>query len=242
MPSVMSLYLQMSVNGQSLSTGTGFVAQSPHGPVLITNLHNVTGRNPQTGQPLSPTGGIPDEITIMHNVLDQLGTWRPVKESLLNEAGQPRWKEHPTLGSKADLVALPLTNLDKVHLYPYSLANHDIAVGPADVVSVIGFPFGLTGGGGLSIWATGFVATEPDVDYDRLPIFLIDCRSRPGQSGSPVVAYRSGGAVSRKGGGISMYSGPIQPLLGIYSGRINDQSDIGMVWKTSAIQALVESV
>jgi hypothetical protein len=241
-PSVMSLLLQTSVNGQSLSTGTGFVAHSSNGPVLVTNLHNVTGINPQTGQPLSPTGGLPDEITIAHNVQNQLGQGKHVREPLY-EAGRPRWKEHPTHGPKVDIAALPLTNLDHVQLYPYDLVNPgpDIAIGPADVVSVIGFPFGLAGGS-LAIWATGFVASEPNVDYNALPMFLIDCRGRPGQSGSPVIAYRNGGAVPNADGGASIFAGPVHRLFGIYSGRINAQSDIGMVWKTSAIQALVASM
>src|SRR5262245_56756347 len=139
MPSVMSLLLQMSVNGHPLSTGTGFVVESRPGPVLITNWHNLSGLNPQTGQTLSSTGGIPDEITIMHNVRDQLGQWRPVREPLL-VAGQPRWKEHPTLGWRADLAALPLTQLEQVHLYPYNFAGPDMAVGPAGVVSVLRAP------------------------------------------------------------------------------------------------------
>jgi hypothetical protein len=209
---------------------------------LLTNLHILSGRNPQTGQPLSATGGIPDEITIVHNVRDKLGQWRSVQEGLY-EAGLPRWKEHPTLGSKADLIALPLTRLEDVHLYPYDLENlgPDIAVGPADAVSVIGFPFGLTAGGALPVWATGFVASEPDVDYNELPLFLIDCRSRPGQSGSPVVAYRGGGTVATKTGS-AIFAGPVYRLLGMYSGRINAQSDIGMVWKVRTIQELVASV
>jgi hypothetical protein len=97
------------------------------------------------------------------------------------------------------------------------------------------------GGGALPIWATGFIASEPDVDYNALPLFLIDCRSRPGQSGSPVVAYRSGAVTTKTGA--AMFAGPPRyRLLGIYSGRINDQSDVGMVWKVSAIQELVASV
>lgn len=35
----------MQLNGQPLSTGTGFIAESKNGPVLITNRHNVTGRH-----------------------------------------------------------------------------------------------------------------------------------------------------------------------------------------------------
>jgi hypothetical protein len=107
---------------------------------------------------------------------------------------------------------------------------------------VIGFPFGITGGGLLAVWATGFVASEPSVDFDNLPVFLIDCRSRPGQSGSPVVAYRGGGAVAMQGGGTSIFTGAVWRFLGIYSGRINEQSDLGIVWKAAAVQELIWSL
>jgi len=39
-----------------------------------------------------------------------------------------------------------------------------------------------------------------------------------------------------------MYGHAVWKLLGIYSGRINDQSDLGMVWKTKAIVELVASL
>lgn len=66
--SVQSLLIQMEYNGQTLSTGTGFVVITPsQGPHLITNRHNVTGRHQDTNTPLSKTGGIPSHITIVHN-------------------------------------------------------------------------------------------------------------------------------------------------------------------------------
>lgn len=58
------------------------------------------------------------------------------------------------------------------------------------------FPFGLAGGGSLAIWATGLMATEPEIDYNNQPTFLIDCRARPGQSVSAVIAHRNGGMVA----------------------------------------------
>jgi S1-C subfamily serine protease len=240
----MSLLLETSVNGHRLARGTGFVVFSAHGALLITNRHNVTGRDQTTGQPLSDTGGVPDTLVIAHHAEKDLGTWK-VAEEALYEAEQPRWKEHPTFGSEADLVALPLTQLDGVDLYPYDLEDvPDIFVGPADTVSVIGFPFGRGAGGMFGIWATGFVASDPEIDYERLPLFLIDCRARPGQSGSPVIAYRSAGTPVRRisKNGTGMYRTDAWRLLGVYSGRINEQSDLGMVWKLSAIRELVASL
>ena len=80
------------------------------------------------------------------------------------------------------------------------------------------------------------------MSYNGLPIFLIDCRSRPGQSGAPVIAHRNTSAVTEDGG---VAIGPYESysrFLGVYSGRIQEESDIGMVWKASAVQELVKSV
>lgn len=238
-PSVQSLLIEMQVNGQGLSTGTAFVIQVASGAFLVTNRHNVTGRHQETGVPLSPTGGIPTHLVVVHNRKGHLGHWVLKTEPLYAGATQ-RWREHPTLGSQADFVALQLMDLADVELFPYDPGNPgpSIFVGPADSVSVIGFPFGVTAGGAFGVWATGFLASEPDVDFNSLPIQLIDCRSREGQSGSPVIAYRSGGSVPMIGGGSSTYGGAVSRFIGIYSGRINKESDLGIVWKASAIHQL----
>lgn len=245
-PSAQSLLLQMRFNGQQLSTGTGFVAPSTIGPLLITNRHNVTGRRQDNNEPISKTGGIPNEIVIFHNLKGHLGRWQSKVETLYSDPDNEkrRWIEHPSLGSRADFVALPLTQLDGVELYPYDPASpgEDMKIAPAEAISVIGFPFGITAGGLFPVWATGFIASEPVVDFNDLPIQLIDCRSRQGQSGSPVLAYRSGGLVAMADGSSAAYDGPVSKLIGIYSGRISAESDIGIVWKTSAILELINSI
>jgi hypothetical protein len=72
-----------------------------------------------------------------------------------------------------------------------------------------------------------------------LPLFLIDSRTRPGQSGSPVIAYSGGGAhVLEKV--VSVGGGPRERFVGVYSGRINDQSDIGRVWKRKALVEVID--
>jgi len=245
-PSVQSLLIEMQFNGQPLSTGTAFVVNTPtKGPHLITNRHNVTGRHQETGVPLSKTCGVPSDIVIVHNRKAQLGQreWVPRTEPLYVN-GTPRWVEHPTLGARADFVALQLTDLNDVELLPYDPTNLGpaILVGPADSVSVIGFPFGMTAGGAFGVWATGFLASEPEVDFNNLPIQLIDCRSREGQSGSPVLAYRAGGAVAMANGGSAVFDEPVERFIGIYSGRINLESDLGIVWKAAAISQLVQTL
>lgn len=242
-PSVQSLLIEMRYDGTLLSTGTGFIISTSNRAYLITNRHNVTGRRQDNSEPISKTGGIPNEIIIWHNMKGKLFHWIPTLEKLIDASGQ-RWIEHPTLGAKADFVALPLSNIDDAELYPYDLSGptFDIQIGPAEPISVIGFPFGLKGGGVFGIWSTGFVASEPDVDFDEFPVMLIDCRTRQGQSGSPVIAYKGPGSTTFTKEGSGLIRGPIWSFIGIYSGRINSESDLGMVWKARAIDELIKSI
>ena len=114
------------------------------------------------------------------------------------------------------------------------------AFGVGRPLSIIGFPFGITGGGALGVWVQGTVATEPGVNFDDLPCFLIDSRTRPGQSGSPVIAYHAGGGVLMEDGSTAFMGGPVERFLGVYSGRISDQSDLGFVWKEEVVRDIVE--
>lgn len=241
--SAKSLMLKLRFNGQDLATGTGFVVLSNSGPLLITNRHNVTGRDQNTGTSISDTGGLPNEIAIMHHRKDHAMVWVERTEPLFAD-DRPLWIEHPSLGERADFVAIPLTRLDDVEIIPYDIddTGPKIYIGPPEQISVIGFPFGKTAGGHLGIWATGFVASEPALDFSELPVLLIDCRTRPGQSGSPVVAFRNVEWVALEDGGKSMFREPVSRLVGIYSGRIRKDSDIGMVWKAEAIRQLVRTL
>jgi len=126
-------------------------------------------------------------------------------------------------------------------MHPYDVTGSAPALkaGPSDGVSIVGFPFGLRGGGLLAIWTRGFIASEPDVDLNDLPLFLVDARTRPGQSGSPVIAYSSGGMHAMADGSTAMFGGPVTNLLGVYSGRINEQSDLGRVWKVQAVRDIL---
>lgn len=92
------------------------------------------------------------------------------------------------------------------------------------------------------IWSRGTIATEPEIDYEGMPLFLIDSRTRPGQSGSPVLLYSAGGMVPMQDGSSAMFGGAVTRLIGIYSGRVNSESDLGKAWKVNAIQDVVEGL
>lgn len=110
-------------------------------------------------------------------------------------------------------------------------------------VFVVGFPFGYksTGyDGWYAIWNNGTIASEYEKElvipvdsllneneYIVADAFLIDAKTREGQSGSPVLV---------------MVTEDNAKLLGIYSGRTNKDSSLGYVWKIDIINQIVQSV
>jgi hypothetical protein len=242
-PSVASLLIQMRFQTQLLATGTGFLVQRADQLWLVTNRHNLRGRHQETNQPLNKHGAIPDEVVIYHNAGGQVGTWIDRVEPLWDATGQSLWREHPILGGAADVVALPLTLTTSIDAYPYDpwSPGFNIMLEPSQRLSIVGFPFGLTAGGLFAVWIGGTVASEPAVDFNNRPIFLVDSRTRPGQSGSPVIYYATGGTFTQASGGMVTYAGTVEEFVGVYSGRINDQSDLGFVWKRSVVCEIVDS-
>ena len=48
--------------------------------------------------------------------------------------------------------------------------------------------------------------------------------------------------VALEDGSSAMFRGPVTRFLGVYSGRINPESDLGIVWKADSIRELVGSL
>ncbi len=235
---VTSLLLKTLVNGQMVGTATGFVVRKGDKHYLITCRHVVSGRDQVTNEPLHPDGLIPNGLAILHNKKGRLGEWRWVRESLYEpETRSGRWIEHPTKGPQVDVVALPLTNLSGVELYPLNLElrNTSVYLQPTDMVSIVGFPFGETAGGGLAIWKTGTIASDLDIDYGGKPVFLIDATTRPAMSGSPVYARRTGAFLGLDLKAKVPTRGHVDRFLGVYAGRIHREAEVGRVWKAEVL-------
>ena len=243
--SMQALMLTTRFNGVDLAHGTGFVVKTANGIALITARHHVTGRHQGTGKPIAPSGAVPNEIAIFHPLpFDQhrfIPRWEERVEPLYDD-GTRLWKEHPHYGSRVDFVLLPLTRTEGIAATPHAMdEGATIAVQVAEAVSVVGFPFGISAGGRFAVWANGMVASEPEADFNDLPLFLVDSRTRPGQAGAPVIARRNG-VVALTNGKQVPSNGPVTKFMGVYSGRVHKDADLGMVWKASAIQELIQSV
>lgn len=244
--SLKSLYLVPKFNDVKLASATGFVVENNGKRYLITNRHVVTGRHNITNECLDSNAAIPNKLMITIPIIKGNGaSWMVETLELYNEHEEPIWIEHPIHKSKIDVVAIPLKEFAYNDVQYYLTNDRELQV--TDCLYIVGYPYGyrvLPGDKRVAIWTMGTIASEPDlglfIDGEQLPAFLIDSKTRSGQSGSPVIYYNNNGFV-RENGGFSMYGGTVSFEVGIYSGRINKDSDLGYVWKWSVISEIIKS-
>lgn len=247
------LFIEMFFNDTCLSSGTGLVFEKEERFYLITNRHNFTGKDNFTGECLSNTASVPNRIKIHHHLNGSIKVRDPIFEDIITSDFRPLWIEHPVLKDKVDVVALELKNLTiDVPILPLNLYEETkFSFSVTSNVSVVGFPYGLSVEN-FPIWVTGSIASDPELDFNNLPLMLINCSTRQGMSGSPVIIYRNNGLEEIEGFGTRSIHAPCWRFIGIYSGRIatrkhsairdNESSDLGLVWKSSVINELLDSI
>ncbi|HKO51980.1 MAG TPA: serine protease [Polyangiaceae bacterium] len=245
-----------AANGYPLTNATGFVVRRGGVAFVVTNVHVVTGKHSDTGAKLAANQPPPDLLTICCHVTEEMrighGVWTYRDERLVGEAIEPLWYEHPTKDLRewphpetfdervVDVAVLPLKETESVELYEVSLESEEpnVFIRPGLTVSIIGFPFGDSTGGYFPIWKTGHIAS----DFDRSAnerYFLVDASTREGMSGSPVI-FRPLGPYLGASGEVLVGDGDTSFFLGIYSGRIRPDADIGIVWRAKVIAEVLD--
>lgn len=196
--------------GGQIATGTAFHYQHNGQRFIVTNWHNVTGRDFFSGKNLNTLARTPLWIEV-HTALWQSPANNPERKFSIAsrrveiyrdfETQLDRlWLEHPQLGGQGcDIVAIPCPKPDQepefMHNSVNLISSAKIPVLPGELAFVIGFPRSLHTGFGLPIWKSTFIASEPHYDVKvgerNLPALFLDGYTREGMSGSPVFArYR----------------------------------------------------
>jgi hypothetical protein len=237
--SATSLRVEPRFDSTVLGSATAFIIRFNNNDYLVTNWHVVTGRDPDTGQCLDKNASVPNEILVNFHARGKLGTWKKVVIKLFDSDGKSRWVEHP-LGKEVDVVAIRIDASEDVdlHCLDLGLGDVDIVPMPAMPISLIGYPLGLTAGDSWPIWKTGHIASDPDIDFQLgRPAFLIDATTKSGMSGAPVVLRLD--RYQKKDGDHVIAGGITTKFMGVYAGRIHDDSDVGRVWRPFVITELL---
>ncbi len=230
--------------------GTGFYYRIDGKDFLVTARHIFAGRTwrenrPREDHPVAPTHvritvrGLPEDEGYDGSGLPNSA----IVLSLLDDDEVPLWLEHPESRHEIDVAALPLTGLvrtDHFHYMPIEpeRTQDRERLWVTQDVFVVGFPLGLQQGYLWPLWIRGTVASEPifpfDFNGEMYPMFLVDARTRSGQSGAPVFMLRRSFAED-----VGEQSRPRTRFVGVYSGRANDEArlpaDLGFVWNPQVV-------
>lgn len=258
------IFLYKADKPVSLGTGFFYAYQDLNVQVLylITNYHVLTGSSPLENKPC-----IGDTIALQFHISDtEPGKIKTVRLPLFTKNEKPIWITSSSC-PEADLAVIPLVDPlyqdCKVRYISAEWAKGDLKVRPTTNVALVGYPYGFYDmKNALPIWKTGSVASEPDVDFDGKPLFLVDVSAFPGMSGSPVFGVSPHGVYESKEGAIKIGVN-LKTFLGIYVsmhqhvenkylkevaygnglGIVDYESlEIGDVWKARLISEIVASI
>jgi hypothetical protein len=254
-------FLRMRFGEHVLASGSGFFWKAAGRTFLVSNLHNFIGRDPVTRILLSPSGGIPDRVvlTVFRRISDtntegfyELGLAEAEIPLFQGGESKPVWTVHPTAGDSVDVAAIDVSVLLN---HPGVMIEHANQLeGDADIdpfvsqdVFVIGYPLGIIAADvPIPVWKRASIATDPALDPGNKPLIYIDTATRPGMSGSVVLArhHITGTYKTKDGTSSSVISAKRDQILGIYSGRLDpDQvlAQIGIVWKRRLIDEVINA-
>lgn len=238
--SKVSLRIVPKFNCVELGCATAFVLAWNEKHYLITNWHVVTGRDPDTLECVDKiNAALPNKISVSFHSLGDKGGWVTRDINLKDAEGNPVWLEHPQK-SIVDVVAVPISDTEGIALHSLDLrlAYADMRLFPALPISVIGYPLGLTAGESWPIWKTGHIASDPDIDFSPgRPAFLIDATTRSGMSGSPVIIRTH--SWTKQNGAEVIGGVRTTKFMGIYSGRIHKDSEVGRVWRPFVLREIL---
>lgn len=269
--SLFSVKLTCYHNDREIMVGTGFLYshEDYRDPILITNYHVLTCREPKNPASLmNNIGSSPNKI--------KCHIWAPNGSSChtfyINIDEHTEWLEHPLRANGVDIVGIPIIFTSDVgYTTQNDINNTDtIPLHVASDLSIVGYPLGLSVNEHLPIWKNGVIASEPDVKISGLDYFYIDATTKEGMSGSPVFSHeyttqiivspevhalyqrRQRGELDALQFISSILSESLNntiqvkkfKLIGIYSGRVTvgtSMPDIGIVWKLSLIEEMLSS-
>lgn len=247
-----------------VSQGTGFLYAHSRadGSVilyLLTNHHVLTGYSPLESKP-----AVGESISFfIHRSRTESTDIKQVALPLYTKNSKPIWLSSVT-SPEADLAIIPIhqgyySDCEVICIND-SYTTAGMKIRPATSITLVGYPYGFFDMSNfLPIWKTGNVASEPDIDFDGKPVFMVDVAAFPGMSGSPVFGISYGMYEMEAGGTIV---GGARKFLGVYAsmqmrteqkfleeiihahsfGITHEESlQIGHIWKTKLILEVMHS-
>jgi hypothetical protein len=185
-----------------------------------------------------PSNQLAEAVVTITTESDEQLSLTSFKIRLRSESGQINYLSHPS--DTVDVAAVDVTadiseggSLRKGYKVGFineirfatkeSIEETKITIG--DPITILGYPLNMVeGNSAIAVARGGVIASPPDRDYRGEQVFLIDCATIRGSSGSPVfVPLRPFKLTDKPDGGFTVNMGGYVPtLLGIVSRTVPD--------------------
>jgi hypothetical protein len=224
--------------GQQIGNATAFFFLREGYLYLVTNRHVVADDVNQL---------YPDQLQVqVHDDPDDLTSHGELWLDVLDGQGNPLWREHPTLGKDADIIALPINDPTVIANWhvdtfePDDLMDESRSLPLGQEVIVVGFPLGFEDTRHrLPLIRRATIASVYPLPFKGERYFITDARLHRGSSGSPVVA--------------KIYDVSTEntawKLLGVHSASLDvsnrdpeqdEKLGLNMTWYASLLQEMTE--
>jgi S1-C subfamily serine protease len=223
-------------DGKQIGNATGFFFLRDGYLYVVTNRHVVA----DDINKLYPT-----ELHVrVHSDKSDLTAHDELVVPIVDGDGEPLWREHPELGDKVDVVAVPVNDPTVIANWhvdvfePEDFLDETTSLPLGQSVIVIGFPLGFEDTlHRLPMIRNATIASVYPLPFKGERYFLTDARMHRGTSGSPVVAR-----ITETGA-----EGPRWKLLGVHSASLDvsnrdpeqdEKLGLNMAWYASLIEEM----
>jgi len=234
--------LSLFRNETKLSTASGFITEDEKSWLLVTALHNFTGRDFFSGSCISPKLATPNNFRATITVKREGDTIQKfdLKGNLFSNGAPIFLYDWSDEGGDIAVIKMPKGGNTPTLVTINGVASQSWTVFAGLDVFALGYPSALDVNG-TPIWKKVSIASEPSQRVNGKNATLTDGLTFSGMSGGPVLINQSQGFNDDKAYVIGKELAV--RVIGVYGGRFDTDTEksgtLGFYWPMEIVEAIV---
>lgn len=239
--------ITMLLGGKGVGTATGFFYLKNETTYLVTNRHVV----------VDETKGLKPDALRLKLHTDARDVTQNVDRTIpLYDNVGPKWhfhRDYPKIPIDIAVIEIDPKQLEGTIIKTLSreafFPRDKYILAPGEDIMVLGFPRGFSDEKhNLGLLRNALISSAYGVNFNGLPLFVIDANLHPGMSGSPVMTKPKTILPTKTGHVMSQT--PVTFFLGIFSATISkvlpsrqeEALGLGIVWYSNLIEQIIDDI
>jgi S1-C subfamily serine protease len=239
--------ITMLLGGKGVGAATGFFYLKNETTYLVTNRHVV----------IDETKGLKPDALRLKLHTDARNITKNVERTIpLYDNARPKWhvhRDYPKVPIDIAVIEIEPKQLEGTIIKSLSreafFPRDKYILVPGEDIMVLGFPRGFSDEKqNLGLLRNALISSAYGVDFNGVPLFVIDANLHPGMSGSPVMTKPKTILATKTGHAMSQT--PVTFFLGIFSATIStvvqsrqqEALGLGIVWYSNLIEQIIDDI